>query len=285
MSKQQSQRVFHRFGDLPQELRFQIWEATWEPRTVPLIPKQQLNQSPWDPTWKRNRLPVSAYVNSESRSETLRQYFPCFPQPTKTDVRWFNPRLDTICLAKWYSMQDFKFCNRGHLKKIERMIVPQLMPGFINASVPRADTWPEPLTESFESSPVAELLKDWPKLKEIMLTTSAWEPLGRHLPPSGIERLSHYEYVQKQSPNGSWGHMRTVYLDKLKIQFSPAAPRTYEQQYCRGLSELDARELEDSVCMILKLFCTYVSGGILMRTMEETRRAVDAFRTEYYNDK
>ncbi|KAK8054620.1 hypothetical protein PG994_009687 [Apiospora phragmitis] len=69
--------TFHPFPRLPLEIRRQIWQATWLPDRVNLwllrTPSPQNNWY-WRRFWKR-RLPATAHVNRESRSETMRKYY------------------------------------------------------------------------------------------------------------------------------------------------------------------------------------------------------------------
>ncbi|KAI1159081.1 hypothetical protein F5B18DRAFT_638118 [Nemania serpens] len=144
--EQQRQRVFHLFGQLPTELRLEIWVHSWEPRTISLFPIDYDNLI--RPGGK-NRLPASGYVNYESRSETLRHYKRCFAHPDKSDFRWFNFRLDTLCVPT--SMRDIEKLDYRDFRQVQRLIIPELLPGLACVWTPCPDTWPETAIQSFES--------------------------------------------------------------------------------------------------------------------------------------
>ncbi|KAI0904880.1 hypothetical protein F4823DRAFT_613198 [Ustulina deusta] len=188
--KQERQRVFQLFRQLPTEVRLKIWVHTWEPRTVSLYPSTDDGGSFLRPGTK-NRLPASGYVNSESRSETLRYYKPCFANRDKTDFRWFNFRLDTLCLAsdEWFLDK----LDPSDARQVQRLILPETFPGVIRAATPCRDTWPKPVTESFEAPIIKELLEeDYPNLKEITLTTNRWWVSKRY---SLEKELEKYDYL------------------------------------------------------------------------------------------
>ncbi|RYC62274.1 hypothetical protein CHU98_g3943 [Xylaria longipes] len=245
--QQKQQQVFHLFGQLPTELRLQIWAYTWKPRTVALYPVADDDfLRPMDR--KKNRLPASAYVNSESRSETLRYYYKrSFAE--RDDFRWFNFGLDTLCLAAENGLQLLQFLDSDDLRKVQRLVVPETIPSLIQAATPCSDTWPVPVTESFESPEIEEVLqKNYPALKEITLTTSRWLPCTVY----SIEEkrdLYYYFFDKTLSPFSSegWGHMRTTYIGGLKVRHSPVGRKTYRQRYCCGLSEKDVKALEEEI--------------------------------------
>lgn len=150
--EQQRQRVFHLFGQLPTELRLEIWVHSWEPRTISLFPIDYDNLI--RPGGK-NRLPASGYVNYESRSETLRHYKRCFAHPDKSDFRWFNFRLDTLCVPT--SMRDIEKLDYRDFRQVQRLIIPELLPGLACVWTPCPDTWPETAIQSFESPMIEDI--------------------------------------------------------------------------------------------------------------------------------
>ncbi|KAI0106468.1 hypothetical protein GGR51DRAFT_171247 [Nemania sp. FL0031] len=228
--KPQQERVFHLFGRLPTELRLEIWKRTWEPRTVTLYPIEH-------GTFLRprggNLLPASGYVNAESRSETLRYYKRCFDHGDKTDFRWFNFHLDTLCIAT-YTIY-LSSLDPTELRQIQRLILPEDLPGFARDMTPCRNTWPKPVTESFESAEVEENLQEYyPSLREITLTTSHWGPWRMGRGWEGVSWEDRYACFRCES---KFGHMRTAYIGKLKIRHSPNGKRTFRHRYGYRLSE------------------------------------------------
>ncbi|KAF2963866.1 hypothetical protein GQX73_g9702 [Xylaria multiplex] len=269
--QKRQQGEFHLFGQLPTELRLQIWAYTWEPRTVSLY---AIDRDHFLRPGGKNLLPASAYVNYESRKETLRYYKRCFAHPDKSDFRWFNFRLDTLCLA---ANLPFLNIDPNDLKQVQRLIVPDENPGTTFADTPCRDTWPEPVTQSFESPVVEALLEiKYPSLKELTLTANRWRvynarsPLNR-LP--GVYTIFHilrdlnrwnlhrvvnsaryedqlgnkYTLERDDGLGEGWGHMRTTYISGLKVRHSPSGRKTYQQRYCCKLSEEDVEALEETV--------------------------------------
>ncbi|KAI0490613.1 hypothetical protein F4859DRAFT_508412 [Xylaria cf. heliscus] len=248
--KRQQQQVFHLFGQLPTELRLRIWRYTWEPRTVslfPATPDSFLRRK------SRKPLPASAYVNSESRSETLRYYECCFAQ-INGDFRWFNFHIDTLCLALNDNLLDLNILDPTDLEKVQRLIVPGIFPGIVRADTPCRDTWPEPMTESFESPAVERALRyNYPSLREITLTTSRWAVAEFF--DLAEEDNWHFEFwfIQMETLPSSrgWGHMRTTYIGGLKVRHTPLGPKTYRQRYCCRLSVKDFEALEEEILSCL----------------------------------
>ncbi|KAI1369744.1 hypothetical protein F5Y08DRAFT_477 [Xylaria arbuscula] len=274
--KSQPQQVFHLFGELPTELRLEIWAHTWEPRTVSIYP---INENYFLLPEGKNQLPASAYVNSESRSETLRHYKRCFAHHNKSDFRWFNFRLDTLCVAAGPVFGFLKHLDPGDLRQLQRLIVPSTFTAFIHAATPCRDTWPEPVTQSAESSIMEIILEDdFPNLKEITLTTNQWGPpvqwmsganrkkalegdysklkevtiTKNHWPEpvpdvSGDEWKDYYLFerslVLSHEEGLALGHMRNTYINGLRVRHSTAGHKTHKQRYCcqmntQGLDEL-----------------------------------------------
>ncbi|KAI1738467.1 hypothetical protein F4680DRAFT_180364 [Xylaria scruposa] len=147
---------FHPFGELPIELRLKIWVHTWEPRTVTLFPANgvySLRRTDKIP------LPTSAYVNTESRGETLRHYKCCFVG----DSRWFNFRLDTLCIAVECGPEDLESLdpsNPGAVRALSKPFSSRL-DSTTNYPVvyTRCDLRPEPVIKSFKSPRVEKLFQ------------------------------------------------------------------------------------------------------------------------------
>ncbi|KAI1823735.1 hypothetical protein F4861DRAFT_549488 [Xylaria intraflava] len=243
--------IFHHFGRLPSELRLKIWVHSWEPKTITIFPSNTghfiLRRTPNKKDI--NRLPSSAYVNAESRSETLRYYKRCFAQRDKSDFRWFNFRLDTLCVAGDCHLKKLRFLDPNDLKKVQRLIVPESSPVCTKAATPCEDTWPKPSADSFESPGVEHLLrKNYPNLREITLTTSRWYI------SSIYGTRNHYEFWFIRwhvFQEWGWGYMRNTHIGKLKVRHSPLGPRSYLQRYSCRLSEKDIEALEEELIMRL----------------------------------
>ncbi|KAI0546839.1 hypothetical protein F4679DRAFT_556140 [Xylaria curta] len=105
----------HLFAELPIELRLKIWAHTWEPRTITLFPASGVYS-----LTDKNPLPTSAYVNSESRSETLQHYKRCFVH----DFHWFNFRLDTLCIAVECRSEDLESLDPSDPRAVRALSNP-----------------------------------------------------------------------------------------------------------------------------------------------------------------
>ncbi|KAJ8126527.1 hypothetical protein O1611_g7112 [Lasiodiplodia mahajangana] len=242
--QQEKERVFHLFGKLPTELRLEIWTHTWEPRTVTIYPTE-------NGVFMRPRggnfLPASGYVNFESRSETLRYYKRCFDHGDEKDFRWFNFDLDTLCVA---TDPCLDLLDLTELRQLQRLIVPDDFPGVVRAATRCRDTWPKPITESFESAKVEEYLQEYyPSLREVTLTTSKW---GWYMVPPKWE----YRFLFRPSESSfkGWGHMRTTYVGRLRIRHSPAGSKTDRQRYSRRFSKKDVDWFLELIADLL-LYC------------------------------
>ncbi|KAI1202099.1 hypothetical protein F5X97DRAFT_253134 [Nemania serpens] len=230
-------RAFHLFGQLPTELRLEIWAHTWHPRTVS-IGLIDYDETP--PPREKNPLPASGYVNFESRSETLRYYKRSFARPGTSDFRWFNFRLDTLWVTDPLGPEGmFEFVDFG---QVERLSIPQPHDSVAEATTPCPSSWPKPVTESFESPIIKELLAaKYPSLKEVTLRTSRW-----YISSGGCS-----DYRPRVLRLGAWGHLRTTYIGGLKVQHSTEGPESYEQLYCCRLSEVDVELLVESIFYML----------------------------------
>ncbi|KAI1131175.1 hypothetical protein F5Y10DRAFT_79040 [Nemania abortiva] len=235
--RQQEELVFPFFRELPAELRCMVWEHSWEPRTVTLYPIEPTDKPVFLRPRGGNLLPASGYVNTESREHTLRRYKRCFSHGDSTDFRWFNFHLDTLCLATFgYYLVKL---DHAELRQVQRLIVPEWFPGCVRAATPCPDTWPEPVSESFDSPEMEELLeKHYPSLREITLTTGKWAIQWC------LERIAKkpedcWKFEPRRSPYVGWGHMRTTYVGKLKVRHSPSGGKTYQQRYCCRMSDKD----------------------------------------------
>ena len=234
----------------------------------------------------KNELPVSAYVNSESRSETLRYYRRCFAHPDNSDFRWFNFHLDTLCLAAEPPLPFLEHLDPGDLRQLQRLIVPVSTTGILEAATPCRDTWPKPVTQSIESSMMEIILEeDFPSLKEVTLTTNQWYPPRQALSGDWRKRAfdgHHSEMIEVTLTTKHWpapvpgvcgdewkdyfllerspvrwdeglglGHMRTTYINGLKVRHSTAGRKTYKQRYCRQMKQQDLDLLAEYVKDVL----------------------------------
>ncbi|KAI0428367.1 hypothetical protein F5Y09DRAFT_289397 [Xylaria sp. FL1042] len=242
--QEQLRQVFHLFGQLPTELRLKIWAYSWVSRTVSLY---LIDADHFLRPGDENLLPASGYVNSESRSETLRHYKRSFVHPDKSDFRWFNFNLDALCLAtSWPFLDDL---DPADLRQVQRLIIPETLPSTL-AATPCPSTWPEPVTESFKSPKVEKLLAEkYPNLKEITLTTNRWHVYKQFSSENKVE--NYYLFQRGLSPFKGWGHMRTTYISGLKVRHSPSGSKSYRQRYCCRLSEEDVDFLVQVIVRLL----------------------------------
>ncbi|TGJ88613.1 hypothetical protein E0Z10_g170 [Xylaria hypoxylon] len=232
--QQQRKQMFHLFGQLPTELRLEIWAQTWEPRSLSIYP---IDDDHFLCPGGRNRLPASAYVNSESRSETLRHYKRRLAHRDKTDFRWFNFHLDTLCLGgdSWFLDK----LDPRDLRQLQRLIVPEALLGAIRAATHCHDTWPEPVTRSFESPMVKERLEEkYPSLREIAFATT-----GKWFPPYVPDdiRENCYLFEPRYGPCKAWGHMKTTYIAGIRVRHS----------HCCRLIEEEVEFLSDAIIKLL----------------------------------
>ncbi|KAI9649645.1 hypothetical protein NHQ30_002226 [Ciborinia camelliae] len=90
--------VFHRFGDLPIEIRFMIWELTLPgPRSHIIKSNSMVTRV------KTRRIPMALKVNFESRDFALKKLTLLFGGTNligseNCHALYFNPKLDTLCL-------------------------------------------------------------------------------------------------------------------------------------------------------------------------------------------
>ncbi|KAI1148151.1 hypothetical protein F4825DRAFT_434955 [Nemania diffusa] len=257
--RQQEARVFHLFGQLPTELRLKIWRHSWQPRTISLYP---ISDTSFLRPGTENRLPASGSVNVESRRETLRCYEPSFAHPDMRAFRWFNFRIDSLCLATGGYLEALEFFNPDDLRRIRRLIVPSGIPGLNGELTPCRSTWPKPVSESIPSPDIEELLHLYfPSLEEIILTAHEWFVY------KGENGSYVYEFQESSSiaPGGGWGHMRTTTFSGLKVRHSVAGRKTYHERYCCRLGEEAIELLENQVMCHLDLSMGFSYEKIFMR--------------------
>ncbi|KAI0189878.1 hypothetical protein F4808DRAFT_32234 [Astrocystis sublimbata] len=227
---------FHLFGKLPTELRRMIWRFALEPRIVTILPS-------WDcyemQPRRKPRLPASGYVNRESRSETLRHYKRCFE--LEGDFHWFNFDLDTLCSPTGVCLQICQFRDPSDLMKVQRMISPNSLPNKLKAKMPCEDTWPDPVIDSIDPSDEVQegLESNFPALREVTLTSFRW-----HLHHEIEEYTGDVIGVSWQRDDShcyaKLAHMRTAYLGKVRVNYSPRGEKSHQQRYCCRLREKDA---------------------------------------------
>ncbi|KAI1113672.1 hypothetical protein F5Y14DRAFT_451864 [Nemania sp. NC0429] len=227
------QRGFPRFGELPTELRLEIWAHTWSPRAISLTP---INRKDFRSSGAKNRLPTSAYVNSESRFETLRHYKRWFAQPDKPGFHWFNYRLDTLYMPTPLPLKDI--LDFIDIKKVQRLIVPASLPSIVRAATLncdiRSEPVPEPVPESSELTMVEDQLKEkFPGLREVTMTTINW-----------CEGKRDDDQKSRKGPWG-WSCIEIAYVSGLKVLYS--SDKTYRRRYRCRLSEEEIEFLGDSI--------------------------------------
>ncbi|KAJ8067619.1 hypothetical protein OCU04_003229 [Sclerotinia nivalis] len=117
---------FHPFRRLPLELRLKIWRISFESRAVNLREEFMVHRqyygrpSYFEPSYEflprpsrltgRKHLPTTAFINQESRNETLHHYIRLFQnvwrlfttEPALPNTIHFNPDVDTFFLVSYY---------------------------------------------------------------------------------------------------------------------------------------------------------------------------------------
>jgi hypothetical protein len=112
---------FHRFSDLPTELRLLIWREIFPPAGAFLLDGRIQSFDRLDPVhfWlpENREPPVTLYINSESREETRRHYRLAFKHPRHDVILqmshsmsmrvrrkpiWFDLRKDVVFLHIWH---------------------------------------------------------------------------------------------------------------------------------------------------------------------------------------
>ncbi|KAI1431831.1 hypothetical protein GGR50DRAFT_37050 [Xylaria sp. CBS 124048] len=241
----QPEPVFHFFGKLPKEIRFKIWQMTWEPRTVTMFPTD--NKHYWHPQRKEeNVLPASGYVNVESRSETLRYYKRCFVQPGREDFRWFNHRIDSLGIAFDWCLNTLKFVDPTDLWKVRRFVAPQ-QSGIFWSSKPVEATDPSVRAiEHFDVPVITDLLKKyWPQLKELVLTTNKWR-IGLQWTPNGEAELPVLLFPPVPLCRRCH-YMKTTYLSGLRVRYPRAGGQHDGDKSSGKLTEAELEFLKDQV--------------------------------------
>ncbi|KAH7382776.1 hypothetical protein BKA64DRAFT_169116 [Cadophora sp. MPI-SDFR-AT-0126] len=95
---------FHKFGELPVEIRLSIWEAAMLPRVHELHPCSKLYNERMTFRSNSSRAPAIFHVNKESRSVALMNYElfdyrpPGMPHGKGILRFYFNPKMDTLLL-------------------------------------------------------------------------------------------------------------------------------------------------------------------------------------------
>lgn len=135
------------FSTLPAELRVKIYEMTWEPRRVTLTrfwlagPNHLLEYEFYARTSDANiydffdedrvttttmstaQLPVTLWINSESRYETLRHYEIAFACPKNGDSKvYFNFEIDELEIRRHGALRSI--ISGEDLAKVKALIVP-----------------------------------------------------------------------------------------------------------------------------------------------------------------
>ncbi|KAI1430545.1 hypothetical protein GGR50DRAFT_193760 [Xylaria sp. CBS 124048] len=210
-------RVFHLFGQLPTELRLDIWVASWEPRTVSGFARCCFEDDGHTLDEHPQGLPASAYVNSEARGETLRYYKQCFAQRNgHRGVIWFNSRLDTLCLAsipeidrlRWVPGR-LEFVNPDDLISVRSLVLP---PAHRIETVTSGEDIPpeEPGFATF-------LDKVFPSLEKITFVSDCWrlKPCDKNKPLVRYVRAGIGHRPAVRAPDA----MRTVHSSRLR--YSP----------------------------------------------------------------
>lgn len=143
--------IFHKFVDLPPELRRTIWRFTLGRRIVSIKfvqvtgPDREFREiKP-----RGSPLPPSGYVNWESRHETLRFYNPRLAIKGISGDIFFNYNLDTLHIT--CHAQPLLHLNRHDLAKVQSLSLPEFVPVVrqqqLFNGLPRMSIWHDQLLE------------------------------------------------------------------------------------------------------------------------------------------
>ncbi|KAK2600793.1 hypothetical protein N8I77_010300 [Diaporthe amygdali] len=142
------------FNTIPAELRIKIYKMTWEPRLVTITRRWLAGEDDLH-RWKEHaeavgqmvdnffeegdvttvttgsaQMPVTLWINAESRSETLRHYQIAFSRPKNGDSHvYFNFGIDKLHIPLHGSL--VRFISKEELAKVKELILPRR----INASL------------------------------------------------------------------------------------------------------------------------------------------------------
>jgi hypothetical protein len=108
--------LFALFPKLPRELRLKIWHHTFpNPRKVTVGNLMDYQA--------RSTIPISMWINAESRSETLKHYFMLDPRLLDSPLRdrpvlCFDPLKDLLCMDFYYARCTGPSRNRSMRKAL-----------------------------------------------------------------------------------------------------------------------------------------------------------------------
>ncbi|KAK8859789.1 cyclin-like f-box protein [Apiospora arundinis] len=89
---------FKLFALLPTEIRLQIWRASWIPKKIWPSGSWFIKDKDHSYLPPHTNLPITAWVNQESRQETLRMYCRFASSGFWQFDSFFNPKIDHLCL-------------------------------------------------------------------------------------------------------------------------------------------------------------------------------------------
>jgi hypothetical protein len=102
-------KTFTLLPNLPLELRLKIWQHAQPTRRLVIYGRYTSN-SPIPSTKPSPHLPITAFINRESRAETLKSY--SLIRPLLQPIIAFNPHRDTLLL--WYNIWPYLQLNLVH---------------------------------------------------------------------------------------------------------------------------------------------------------------------------
>ncbi len=144
---------FHQFRNFPIEIQHMVWKKTWKRRKVMIRKTQEhdwhcpryryiMTTTPTGEhvvrvvdietlfvypdhtvTYAKDRLPVTLFINRESRSETLRHYRLAFRVVGGESRTYFNFALDTLIVLNHDISLYFGLTDGLDIKEVERLIL------------------------------------------------------------------------------------------------------------------------------------------------------------------
>lgn len=208
----------HTLSTLPAELRFKIYAMSWEPRRVTLARSWLFGQEDLDENefYARTRdqnvydffkeadvttvststapLPVTLWINKESRNETLRYYEKAFACPRNGISHvYFNFRIDELVVRRHGDLR--RIINSEDLARVKALIVPM---GFKEAR--SASTMLDKLSNM--SAPIVDLDGKIHQLHNLGMSVSVGlEPYDPENPSEDVELRRFAGRLQREITN------------------------------------------------------------------------------------
>ncbi|KAI1822324.1 hypothetical protein F4861DRAFT_515227 [Xylaria intraflava] len=147
-------------------------------------------------------------------------------------------------LGMYLSLANNLISRSGRSHKVQWLVIPTFVPGIVEmaTSCKRSQLWGCPAIQSFELLMVDELLqRQYPSLAEVLITEH-FGMLWTH------KATTTYDFYPPYTGQGDFGRIRTTYLGKLRLRYSPAGlPRKRGlgiKRYAYWLGEADVKGLE-----------------------------------------